>query len=171
MAQHELSERKDMVFDATHLNIPIDLNNPPPSASMSFLKIQQQVKTTWDAFEVVENSLVRLDDNVHAEVLNYISSHRSATKAQLQVQRARLTVQLHEPRIVQAEGACRELERTARLLEEAARKELTTVEARAALEIDVPVIRNCLATTREIIGVAEAQLNGARVIYNRSELS
>jgi hypothetical protein len=54
-------------------------------------------------------------------------------------------------------------------LEEAARREPKTLETLAALKIDVVVMRRCLATTRETIGVAQAQLDGARALLNKLE--
>jgi hypothetical protein len=54
------------------------------------------------------------------------------------------------------------LEDTIKALEDAVLKEPVTLEGRVTLEIDVEVMRNCLATTREIVQVAQAQLNDAK---------
>jgi hypothetical protein len=43
-------------------------------------------------------------------------------------------------------------------------REPETLEGRAALEIDVGVMRECLGIAREILGVARTQVEGARAI-------
>jgi len=167
MAQNGNPDRRDRLFNATHLNIAIDSDRPPPAASTFLLAIRQQTKTAWEAFEAAENRLITLDDDVHAEVLEFISSHRSATTAQLQVARARLTMRIYEPRITEAESCCYELDKSVGALEEAAVKEPRTVEAQATMKVDMEVIKSSLATTREIIHAAQAQLNGARSVLVR----
>jgi hypothetical protein len=71
-------------------------------------------------------------------------------------------VRLHEPAIAEAEHWCNELESGIEALEAAARKEPDTLEGRAAVEIDVPVMKNGLATTLEIADAARAQLRVAK---------
>jgi hypothetical protein len=71
-------------------------------------------------------------------------------------------MRLHEPAIAEAERLCQELERKAEELGEAAHEEMETLEGRAAVELDVPVMRRYLEVTREIVEVAIAQLRVAR---------
>jgi predicted transport protein len=147
---------------AAHLNIAIDPNYPPPKISTTFSSIRQKVRSTWENFEAVEERLVRLDEEVHNELLKYISAHQRATPQQVQVKKNRLTICMYEPPITEAETCSRELERGIGDLEEAAKKEAETVESRATLEIDIGVMRNCLKTTRDIVDAARVQFEQAR---------
>jgi hypothetical protein len=165
MAHNQVPERKDRLFNAPHLNITIDSNNPPPVASDALLAARRQTKLAWEAFETAENAIVRTEEDVHAEVLNYISSEpRRPTQLQINVENARFTVRICERRIAETEASCQVLERNIQALEAAARKEPRTIEARATLEVDVEVIEKTIATTREMILTAQAQLASARLV-------
>jgi hypothetical protein len=147
---------------AAHLDITIDPNNPPPEMSIAFASIRQNVHSTWEKFEAAEEHLARLDEEVHNELLNYISSHQHATPQQVQAKKNSLTIRMYESPIAEAETCYRELERGIKDLEEAARKEAETVEGRATLELDIKVMKNCRKTTREIIDAARMQFDQAR---------
>jgi hypothetical protein len=71
-------------------------------------------------------------------------------------------VRLHEPAIAEAERRCSELESGIEALEAAAQEEPDTLEGRAAVEIDRPVMKNGLAMTLEILDVESAQLRVAK---------
>jgi hypothetical protein len=151
---------------ASHLEVELDPNNPPPHASPSFVEIRQQASSIWKAFEAAENDLVQLDDKVLEQILEYISSHQRATAEELEVERSRITIQIHQPRIVEAVSRCQELEEMVTLLEQAALREPETVEARATLKIDVGVMRKVLETTQKTIQVAQIQMNKAIAMLN-----
>jgi hypothetical protein len=155
-------------WSAPHLDIEIDPNNPPPTASQSFTEIRQQAENIWNDFETAEKALVPLDDEVHANVLDYISSHPRAIAPEIIMERSRITMRIHPPRIAETELRCRELENAITELEQAALREPETVEGRATLELDVGVMRRCLETTRAIIEVAHSQLGKARDMVTNS---
>jgi hypothetical protein len=73
-------------------------------------------------------------------------------------------MRLHEPAIAEAERLCRELERKVGELGKAAHEEMETLEGRAAVQLDVPVMMRCLEVTREIVEAAMAQLRVARKV-------
>jgi hypothetical protein len=145
-------------WSAPHLEIDIDPNNPPPTASQSFIDIRQQGANIWAKFEASEKALIPLDDEVNAEVLNYVSSHPHAKATDIRVERSRITMRLYLPRIAENELRCQELVKAIIALEQSALKEPETVEARATLEIDIDIMQRCLTTTRVIIEVAGIQL-------------
>jgi hypothetical protein len=155
-------------WSAPHFEIEIDPNNPPPTASQSFTGIRQQAENIWNNFEAAVKALVPLDDEVHASVLEYVSSHPRATTLEIRMERSRITMRLHPPRIAELELRCRELENAITELEQAALREPETVEGRATLELDVGVMRRCLATTRAIIEVAHSQLGKAMDMVTNS---
>jgi hypothetical protein len=170
MAQSKRPKPRIILFDANHLNIATNPANPPPPASTILLAARQQTKAAWEAFEAAENALVMTDEEVHAEVLNYISSlrPRCATNPETEAEKARLTSRIHVPRIETTEACCQELEINAQALENATFKKPVTMEAQATMEIDLVVIRSCLATTREIVRTAQIQLDQARRTLNSS---
>jgi hypothetical protein len=151
---------------AYHLDVPIDPNNPPPAASPHFTKILELVKKSWDKFEEAEATLPPLDDLVNAEIFDYVSSHQRATGRDIAKEGARRRDRMYPPRILQANESCRELELAISALEEAAHKELETVEGQAAFRLDLGMMKKSLATTREIIQVAQNQLDEARARLN-----
>jgi hypothetical protein len=153
---------------ASHLEITIDSNDPPPAATLAFTHLRQQTEDIWQKFEAAEKSLIPLDDMVNEEVLEYVSAHKRATGPELKIERARFTIRLYEPRVTEAEVWCKELKNAIPPLEEAALKELKTVEGRATLQIDVGVMRKNLATTWDILQVAQVQLQRARSILDPS---
>jgi hypothetical protein len=67
-------------------------------------------------------------------------------------------VRLYPPRIAESKLPCQELVKTIIALEQSALKESETVEAQATLEIDIDIMRKCLATTWVIIEAAGIQL-------------
>jgi hypothetical protein len=71
------SSSSGMTFNAPHLNISFNPNNPPPVPSPSFLSLRQQIDTLWSRTEAAELSLVDLNNAVHARVLDWISSSKS----------------------------------------------------------------------------------------------
>jgi hypothetical protein len=73
-------------------------------------------------------------------------------------------MRLHDPAIAEAERSFQELERRVKEFGEAAQEEVETLEGRAAVELDVPVMRRCLEMTREIVEAAMAQLRVARKV-------
>jgi hypothetical protein len=146
---------------ASHFEVTINPDDPPPVASESFTKLRQQATNIWKKFEDAENALVRLDDQVDGEVLTYVSAHQQATGQEVRMERSRITQRLYEPAIIEAENHCEELEAVIPTLEEAARKEPKTVEGRATLQIDAKAMHDCLVTTRQIIEVARIQLSKA----------
>jgi hypothetical protein len=101
MAQNVHVNRENRLFNATHLNMIIDLKNPPAAPSTSFLTTRLQAKATWEAFEAAGDRLVSFDDDVHTEIFNHIPSHHNTKDIHLQDQRARFTAQLHETRIAE----------------------------------------------------------------------
>jgi hypothetical protein len=146
---------------ASHFEVTINPNDPPPVASEYFTKLRQQATSIWNKFENSENALVRLDDQVDGEVLTYVSAHQQATGQEVRRERSRITQRLYEPAIIEAEDHCEELEAVISSLKEAARREPKTVEGRATLQIDAKVMHDCLVTTRQIIEVAKIQLSKA----------
>jgi hypothetical protein len=151
---------------AHHLDIEIDPNNPPPAASPLLTKTIELVEKSWNKFEDAEAMLPPLDDLVNAEALDYVSAHRRATKREIEEEKARIIDRLYPPRLQQAYESCREFELAIAALEEVANKEPETLQGRAAFELDLDVMKKCLATTREIIQVAQNQLNGVRARLN-----
>lgn len=151
---------------ASHLEIAIDSNDPPPAATLAFTNLRQQVQDIWQNFETAEKELIHLDDRVNEQVLEYVSGHRCATGPELKIERARFTTRLYESPVVEAEACCDELENAISALEEAAQREPKTLEGRATLELDIEVMRKNLATTRDILHVAHVQLQQARSILN-----
>ncbi|KAF2132301.1 hypothetical protein P153DRAFT_364724 [Dothidotthia symphoricarpi CBS 119687] len=149
-------------FRAAHLDVIIDSRNPHPPISPEFVLLRDQAATTWHAFEAAESHLPTIIDALDAEMLDYVSSHRRATAQQLQVHRDRIAIPRYEATIAEVERCCKVLEGEIVVLEEAARRESETVEGMATLQIDVPVMTSCLETTKKIVEVARAQLQGAR---------
>lgn len=147
---------------ASHLEVTIDPNNPPPTASPAFTTLREKVENIWKEFEAAENALTELDDDVNNEVLDWVSSHQRATGPEVRKERTQITTRLHEPRIAEAERCWRDLEAAFKALREAAVKEPETIEAQATLEIDVKVMSDSLGTVRDIIEVAQIQLDAAR---------
>jgi hypothetical protein len=163
MAQSKRPQPRTILFDATHFNIAINPAKPPPPASTTLLAARQQTNAAWEAFEAAENALVQTDEEVRAEVLNYISSlPRRATNPAIEAEKAHLTSRIHVPRIETTETCCHELEINAQALEDAAFQEPETVEAQATMKIDLVMIRSCLAKTREIVRIAQIRLDQAR---------
>jgi hypothetical protein len=78
------------------------------------------------------------------------------------LERARITVGLHVPRITEAKCGCRDLETAIEALEKAANEGPTTIEAMATLRIDLGLMKSGLATTQKTIQVAQIQLDQAR---------
>ncbi|KAF1913963.1 hypothetical protein BDU57DRAFT_541336 [Ampelomyces quisqualis] len=153
---------------ASHLEITIDSNDPPPAATLAFTHLRRQTQDIWHQFETAERSLIPLDDQVNEKILEYVSVHKRATGPELRIERARFTIRLYEPRVSEAEKWCNTLETAISALEKAALKEPTTVEGRATLEIDVGVMTKNLITTRDILQVAQSQLQRAISIMNPS---
>lgn len=151
---------------ASHLEITIDSNDPPPPATLAFTNLRQQVQDIWQKFEAAEKVLIPLDDRVNEQVLEYVSGHRRATGPELKIERARVTTRIYEAPVVEAEACCDELDNAIPALEKAAQKEPKTLEGRATLELDIEVMRKTLATTRDILHVAHVQLQKARSILN-----
>lgn len=164
MATNERPAPRTFLFNATHLNITNDPTNQPPPASLNLLAARQHTKAAWEAFEVAENALVRTDEEVHNEVMNYSSTvlRRIATLPEYEEQKVRFTPRIHEPRVAEVEACCRVLETSAQAPEVAANMEPETVEARATMKVDLVVIRSCLETTREILRTVQIQLERAR---------
>jgi hypothetical protein len=73
-------------------------------------------------------------------------------------------MRLHEPAIAEAERLCQELKRRVEEFGEAAQEEVETLEGRAAVQLDVPVMMRCLEVTREVVEAAMAQLRVARKV-------
>jgi hypothetical protein len=144
---------------ASHLEVKLDPDNPPPTASPSFIKIRQQACDIWKAFEAAENALVQLDDKVLEHVLEYISSNQRATAEELETENSRITIQICESLIAEAVPRSQGLEEVVNLLEQAALREPETVEGRATLKIDVEVMRKALAITLKTIQVAQIQMD------------
>jgi hypothetical protein len=107
---------------------------------------------------------VQIDEDVNEKILNYVSSHQCATAQELNVERSRVTIRIHGPQIAKTESCFQEMADMVKVLEQAALREPETIEGRAMLDIDVGVMRGCLATTREIIQVAQTQLERARAM-------
>ena len=154
-----------ITFDAPHLHVSINQDHPPPIPSQRFQRLRQQVDTTWSHFERAELALVTLDDAVHADVLSWISSSKGRLSQEpVWKERQRIVVRLHKPAIAEAERRCSELGSGIEALEAAAQEESDTLEGRAAVEIDVPVMKSGLATTLEIVDAARAQWRVAKEV-------
>jgi hypothetical protein len=151
---------------AYYLDVPIDPNNPPPAASPYFTKILELVKKSWDKFEEAEATLQPLDDLVNTEILNYVFSHPHVTGREIAKEWARRIDRMYPLRILQANESYPELELAISALEKSAHKEPETVKGQAAFRLDLGVMKNSLAPTREIIQVAQNQLNGVRAGLN-----
>jgi hypothetical protein len=150
----------------SHLDISINSLHPLPAASQAFTQIREQTTTAWDDFETAENLVVQLDDEVDTDILEYVALHPRVDAPDLKIKKAHFTIHRYEPRIEGAETRCQQLEDNIKALEDAALKEPETLEGRVTLEIDVEVMRKCLATAREIVQVAQVQLTKAKVILN-----
>jgi hypothetical protein len=150
----------------SHLDITIDSLNPLPAVSQGFTRIREQATIAWTNFETAEVLVVQLDDKVDTDILNYVTLNPRVNASDLRLKKAHFTIFRYEPRIQEAQTRCHQLEDTIKALEDAALKEPETLEGRVTLEIDVEVMRSCLATTREIVQVAQAQLNEAKRTVN-----
>jgi hypothetical protein len=121
----------------------------------------QQTADLWKKFEAAEKALISIDDELNAEVLDYVSSHPRIKATDIQMERSRITMRLHPPRTSETELRCQELAKAIIGLEQAAIREPEAVEARATLAIDIGVMRRCLTTTQAIIEVAHVRLCNA----------
>jgi hypothetical protein len=164
MSSTETPERQTGNRIVTHLDITINLDNPPPAASQSFAKTHHQVTTTWEKFESAANMSFNLTSmsSTMSSITFYHVSTPLYGRFKAKKLASRYIFTSHEPRIEQAESCCQYLDIAIKKLQEAALKESEVMEDRAALEIDVGVMRKCLATTREILEVAQAQLGQSR---------
>jgi hypothetical protein len=161
-----LNEQKTGRSVTSHLDITFDSKHPPPAASQAFTQLREHATTAWDNFETSENLIVQLDDAVDTDILNYVSLHPRVSASDLRTQKAHFIICLYEPRIKDVETYCQQLETTVKGLADAALKEPETLEGRVTAEVDAEVMRKCLATARDIVQVAQAQLDKARLILN-----
>lgn len=157
-SRQKLTSKSGVTFRAGHLDITHDLKHPLPPSSESFRALRAKVKILWQVFEKAGEALVSVDDSILKEVLAYRAAHPRSTNAQLLQERFHRVAATYEPLITKAELYCSELSDGIAALEEAATKEAETVEARATMEIDLPIFKTALATTLDIIAVAKVQL-------------
>ncbi|KAJ4374281.1 hypothetical protein N0V83_003022 [Neocucurbitaria cava] len=144
------------------MNVTVDRNHPLPPISEAFASLRHQLESTWLKFEAAEHHLVSLDDAIDTEMLNYVSVHQKANIQQVWTERYRLTIQKYKPAIEAVIQRRSELESEVEALEKAAQRESGTLEAQAALKVDVGVMRRCLGITMEIVEAARAQLEQAK---------
>ncbi|KAF2856947.1 hypothetical protein T440DRAFT_512932 [Plenodomus tracheiphilus IPT5] len=148
-------------FRATHLEIPINPRDPSPQPSTSLLFLLLQVKIAWVDLEAAEKRLLAVDGQVDTEMSIFVASRRHPEADECIRQRARITRRKYRPSISDAEDYFHAMHDGVKKLERAARAEPKTLEARAALEIDIPVFDDCLATLMEMITGTKAQVERA----------
>jgi hypothetical protein len=151
-----------ITFQAPHLDVSYNPDNPPPAASSAFIAVRNEVKSIWEQFNAAVRSLVALDDKINEGVLSYISENRRATRQKLWHERCRLTLEYQEIAISKTQEWCRELQRAIEALQAAADKEAQTLEAQATFRIDVGVMKDNLKTSLDIIEEAKAELQKAK---------
>jgi len=147
---------------ADHLNV--EPNPDTPEASEAFTTVYGNAEKIYEAFEAASAQLPGLDDDLDLAVYESGVSVKARS-----LEAARQTVRIFPPRIEKAEESCRDLDTVLGPLETAALKEPDTMKGRAVLQIDLGVMRKNLATTREIIEVAQNQLDGANRIISDAE--
>lgn len=139
---------------ADHLNV--ELNPDTPKESKAFTTILENAEQIYEAFEAASAQLPGLDDDL--DLAGYQSGVPLKSR---RIELARQTVRIYPPYIEKAEESCRDLETILGPLEAAALKEPDTMKGRAVLQIDLGSMRKSLVITREMIAVAQSQLDGA----------
>jgi hypothetical protein len=147
---------------AAHLDIELPPNTP--EASQGFTTIHDNAEKIYGAFEAASAQLPGLDDDLDLAVYQ----SRVPVNAR-RIEAARQTIRIYPPCIEKAEESCRDLETILGPLEAAARKEPKTIKGRAVLELDLRSMKKSLATTREMIEVAQNELENANRVISDAE--
>lgn len=154
---------------ASHLEITIDSNNPPPAASQAYIDVRQHVASLWTSFEAAESSLLPLDDDINQGIREWLPTHPKVTGPEIRMERARITLRLYVPRIEEADTCWGNLKEGIKTLEEAAKNEPETIEGRATIEIDIKVMNDNLGTVQQIIQCAKVQLEKAKALLKSTD--
>ncbi|KAI8937706.1 hypothetical protein NX059_005407 [Plenodomus lindquistii] len=148
-------------FRAAHLDIPIDPRNQPPETSSSFKFLRIQTKIAWDALEAAGRELLTVESQVEADMSVYVRERRT-TYDEYESHRNSLILQTFPGVIDIAESCSRDMAVLIGKLKDAVSKEPTTLEARAATAIDIPIIKNCSKAILDIIDITKFQLAQAK---------
>lgn len=68
MTKNNAQKHKPGRSIASHLEVFNGPNDPPPTPSQSFVDMREHVTKFWGKFEIAENALVCLDDEVDQKI-------------------------------------------------------------------------------------------------------